>query len=176
MSPQMMSDPADFHIFETRLHPHRSLTRQNFWMLIGFLALINLITSILFVIIGAWPVAGFLGLDVLLIYVAFRANFRAARAYEELCVTPLDVSVSRISERGARKEWHFNPNWVRLEREEMEEFGTQRLSLVSRGRKLEIGSFLGPDAKSDLANHLNLALAEARRGPRFDTSSQPALS
>ena len=58
----------------------------------------------------------------------------------------------------------------RSEREEMEEFGTQRLSLVSRGRKLEIGSFLGPDAKSDLAHDLNLALAEARRGPRFSSA------
>lgn len=166
----MVSDPADVHIFETRLHPHRSLTRQNFWLLILCLGLINLITSAIFVIIGAWPVAGFLGLDVLLVYIAFRINFRSARAYEDLCVTPVDVSVSRISVKGAKSEWHFNPNWVRLEREEMEEFGTQRLSLVSRGRKLEIGSFLGPDAKSDLAKELTSALAEARRGPRFSPS------
>ena len=93
----MNSDLADVHIFETRLQPHRSLSRQNFWLLISFLGLINLITSVMFIIIGAWPIAGFLGLDVVLVYVAFRINFRTARVYEELCVTPIDVSVSRIS-------------------------------------------------------------------------------
>ena len=60
-----------------------------------------------------------------------------------------------------------NPSWVRLERVEHEEFGTQRLALVSRGRSLEVGDLLGPDQKAELANRFSRALALARRGPRL---------
>ncbi len=163
-----MSDhPSDARIFEQRLHPHRSLTKRNFlWLMLAFSA-ISFATTLPFVIMGAWPVAGFMGLDVLIFYFAFRSNFRAARAYEDVCVTPIELLVAKVSARGARREWRFNPAWVRLEREELEEFGTQRLALVSRGRRLEVGGFLGPDAKSDFADGLTRALAEARRGPQF---------
>jgi uncharacterized membrane protein len=54
---------------------------------------------------------------------------------------------------------------VRLDREEHAEFGIERLYLVSRGARLSIGSFLGPDEKASLAQALSAALGEARRGP-----------
>jgi uncharacterized membrane protein len=108
-----------------------------------------------------------MGLDVLGLWVAFRASYRAARAYEELRLTPLELLFARVSRRGARREWRFNPAWVRFERTEHEEFGTQRLALVSRGRSLEVGAFLGPDQKAELANAFSRALALARRGPRL---------
>ena len=53
---------------------------------------------------------------------------------------------------------------VRLDREEHEEFGTQRLDLVSRGDRVEVAGFLGPAAKAELADCLNRALVQARRG------------
>jgi uncharacterized membrane protein len=74
---------------------------------------------------------------------------------------------ARISSRGERKEWRFNPVWVRFERVEHEEFGTQRLALVSRGRSVEVGRFLGPDQKAALAKSFSAALAKARRGPTY---------
>jgi len=63
------------------------------------------------------------------------------------------------------REWVLNPLWVRLDKIEIEEFGIDRLSLVSRGKKLTIGSFLGPDEKADFARELGNALQLARRGP-----------
>jgi uncharacterized membrane protein len=36
--------------------------------------------------IGAWPVVGFLGLDVLIVYLAFRASYAQAQAFEDLDV------------------------------------------------------------------------------------------
>lgn len=123
--------------------------------------------SLPFVLLGAWPVAGFMGVDVALFYFAFRANFNAARAYEDVLVTPFELFFAKVSARGRRAEWRFNPAWVRLEREEHEEFGTQKLALVSRGKSVEIAAFLGPNEKADLAKALSRALADARRGPRF---------
>jgi uncharacterized membrane protein len=122
--------------------------------------------SLPFYLMGAWPIVGFMGLDVLALYIAFRASYRSARAYEELRLTSLELFFARISARGARREWRFNPSWVRFERVEHEEFGTQRLALVSRGRSVEVGAFLGPDQKAELASRFSRALALARRGPR----------
>lgn len=127
----------------------------------------GMVTSLPFVVIGAWPVAGFFGLDVLMVYLAFRASFRAARAYEDISVTPLELQLQKVSLKGVSREWRFNPVWVRLHRQEHEEFGTQRLALVSRGDQVEVAAFLGPDAKTEFADRLGAALGEARRGIRY---------
>jgi uncharacterized membrane protein len=154
-------------LFDRRLTPHRSLGPRGFKILMLACCAVSTVYSLPFYLMGAWPVVGFLGLDVLLIYLAFRANFRAARAYELLRLTSLELFFARVSARGARREWRFNPVWVRFERVEHEEFGTQRLSLVSRGGSVEVGGFLGPDEKAALARSFSAALAEARRGPRY---------
>jgi uncharacterized membrane protein len=117
---------------------------------------------------GAWPVAGFRGLDVLGLYIAFKVNFRSASAYETVEVTPVELVFAKVSAGGRREVWRFNPSWVRLEQETHEEFGTERVALVSRGESVEIGAFLGPEQKAALARDLSRALAAARRGPRFD--------
>ncbi|ACK52197.1 conserved hypothetical protein [Methylocella silvestris BL2] len=163
-SATLPSDPA---LFATRLQPHRSLRAAHFRLLLMAFLAANIITSLPFIFLGAWPVAGFCGLDVALLYVAFKANFRAARAYEDFALTPFDLLVVKVSAAGERAEWRFNPAFVRLEREEHEEFGTLRLALVSRGMSLEVADFLGPGEKANFAGALSRALAEARRGPRY---------
>lgn len=158
---------AERRIFAARLRPHRSLDRRGVSVLLAAVALISTAVSIPFWLVGAWPVVGFFGVDVLLVAIALRANMRAAQAYEDISLSPIELEVAKVSPRGARREWRFNPVWVRLRKEEDEEFGTQRLALVSRGRELEIGAFLGPDAKATFARDFGSALSEARSGPRF---------
>ena len=161
------SDPGSARLLDVRIVPHRSLTAANFRLLMALFALVSVATSVPFVLLGAWPVAGFMGLDVAIFYLAFRASFRSARAYEDIVLTPLELLLAKVTPRGARSEWRFHPVWVRLDREEHAEFGLQRLSIRSRGRSVEIASFLGPDAKADFASKLTRALSEAKRGPRF---------
>jgi uncharacterized membrane protein len=161
------TQPENLRLFSVRLKPHRSLTRRNFHILMAIFSGASFFSTLPFIFLGAWPVAGFMGLDVALFYFAFRANFRAARAYEDVQVTFFELIFAKVSATGQRAEWRFNPAWVRLEREEHEEFGTQRLALVSRGEAVEIGAFLGPEDKADFATGLSRALAEARRGPRY---------
>jgi uncharacterized membrane protein len=123
-------------------------------------------TGVVFILLGAWPVFGFLGLDVLLVYLAFRANYRAANAYEEVTVTASELTVRKVSPRGrVSEEWTANPLWVRLQQDIHEEFGVERLLLISRGERLAIASFLGPKEKQSFAQALNQALFEAKRGP-----------
>jgi hypothetical protein len=162
-----MVDPCDEPILQTRITPHRSLDARGFRLLFALFAGCCVVSSVPFVVLGAWPVAGFLGLDIVLLYGAFRLSYRAARAYEDVTVTPVELSVARVSAAGRRREWRFSPGFVRLEREEMEEYGVTRLDLVSRGRRLEVAAALGPQARADFARDLSGALAQARRGPRF---------
>jgi uncharacterized membrane protein len=130
----------------------------------GFIVLISFLAGLLFLSMGAWPVFGFFGLDALAIYWAFKVNFHRAAAYEEIAVTPSAVHVRRVTHLGAVSEWTFNPLWVRLDIKADDEFGVERLSLVSRGRRLDIASFLGPDEKYSFANALTAALNSAKRG------------
>jgi uncharacterized membrane protein len=160
-------EPLDRPIFVKRLSPHRSLSTAHFRILIAFVGGVSLVASLPFLMVGAWPVVGFMGLGVALLYWAFRVNFNAAAAYEHVLLTALELRLARVSATGQRAEWHFHPSWVRLVREEHEEFGTQRLALVSRGQSVEVAAFLGPAAKAAFADEFSKALMTARRGPRF---------
>jgi uncharacterized membrane protein len=164
----MIGDNCPFpepKIFAATITPHRSLGSTGFLVVMLCIGGLSFACGVLFLLLGAWPVFGFLGLDVLLIYVAFRANFRAARAYEEVTVTATELTVRKISHHGIVREWTLNPLWVRLDRIVHEEFGIERLFLVSRGRRLQIAGFLSPHEKASFAKALSAALGEAKRGP-----------
>jgi uncharacterized membrane protein len=152
-------------IFSALLTPHRSLSPTGFLLFMLVLGGISFTTGIMFLLAGAWPVFGFFGLDVLLVYWAFRLNYRSAKAYEQVTVTPSELTVRKVSHHGRISEWTLNPLWVRLERVVHEEFGIERLFLVSHGRQLPIASFLGPQEKESFAVALAAALGEAKRGP-----------
>jgi uncharacterized membrane protein len=152
-------------LFSAVLTPHRSLGRTGFLVLMLLMGGISFAAGLAFFIAGAWPVIGFLGLDVLLVYVAFRVSYRSAAAYELVTMTPSALTVRKVSHRGHVAEWTLNPVWVRLQRETHDEFGIERLFLVSQGRRLPVATFLGPKEKASFAAALAAALGEAKRGP-----------
>jgi uncharacterized membrane protein len=152
-------------LFSAVITPHRSLSRTGFVLVMLLIGGVSFVGGAMFFFIGAWPIVGFLGLDVLLVYWAFRANYRAARAYEEVTMTPSELRLRKVSHRGKIAEWTLNPVWTRLDRVRHEEFGLLGLFLVSRGWRLAVASFLGPKEKEDFAKELSAALAEAKRGP-----------
>ena len=162
-------DPqAQPKLFSALLTPHRSLSHTGFLVVMAFVSVVSFAAGLAFLLMGAWPVFGFFGLDILVIYWAFRINFRRAQATEEILVTPSELRVRRVSHRGHVAEFVLNPLWVRLDQEVHAEFGIERLYLVSRGRHLAIASFLGPDEKASFAKALTAALQAARRGPTYN--------
>ena len=172
-SDNLAADNAELEptIFSAVITPHRSLGRTGFIVLMAIFGGISFVSGMLFLIAGAWPVFGFFGLDVALLYWAFRLNYRHAAAYEEVRVTPSTLTVRKISHRGQQREWVLNPLWVKLDKESHEEYGIERLLLVSRGKHLVIANFLGPDEKASFAQELGNALNEAKRGvPRTNFS------
>jgi uncharacterized membrane protein len=155
-------------LFSARLTPHRSLNRTGFLVLMAFVAAVSFAAGVAFLLMGAWPVLGFFGLDVLVIYWAFRINFRRAGAVVEISVTPSELRVRRVSHRGHVVEWVLNPLWVRLDQKTHAEFGIERLYLVSSGRRVSVGSFLGADEKASFAKALLAALRTAKRGITYN--------
>ena len=152
-------------LFSATITPHRSLGQTGFLVLMLGFGGVSFLTGVAFLLMGAWPVFGFFGLDVLLLYWAIRLNNRHAAAYEEITVTPSALTVRKVSHHGKAREWVLNPLWVRLDREIIEDFGIARLFLVMRDKQLTVANFLSPSERETFAVALGSAIAEAKRGP-----------
>jgi uncharacterized membrane protein len=164
-----MSTVADETVFEARLTPHRSLGRQGFRVMITLLCASAVFSSIPFIVLGAWPVAGFYGLDVLALFIAFKVNYRRATGAEErVWLSYVELRLSKTSHRGETAEWRFNPLWSRLSLDEDADFGALRLCVVSGRETVPIGDFLAPPQRRNLAEALSAALVKAKRGPSFE--------
>lgn len=126
--------------------------------------LCSVVASVPFVVMGAWPVAGFFGLDILALYVAFRLSFARAAAFEEIEVTSVSLMLRKVSHTGEQAEWRFNPLWTSLLREIDADFGLLRLSLASQGQMVPVGEALSAAERESFAAALAAALGAARRG------------
>ncbi|MCQ0988491.1 DUF2244 domain-containing protein [Jiella marina] len=149
-------------IFRALLTPYRSLGRTGFTVLMIFFCLVSLVTGLAFWLNGAWPVIGFFGLDVVILWWAFAASYRSGRATEEVCVTRTDLAIRKTSPRGEVREEHHNPFWARFKVNRHEEIGITRMSVDSRERSTEIGSFLNPDDRESFADAFRKALLTAK--------------
>jgi uncharacterized membrane protein len=156
-------DASNSKGWEATLTPHRSLTRQGFLLVMMLVAAVNLVVGGLFMAIGAWPVAGFAGLDVLIIWWAFRANFADARRMERISITEHELVFDRLRENRPPEQQRFVRRWVRVELEEDRERELiGRLMLVSGASRISVGEFLGPEERKTLAAALKSALAIPR--------------
>lgn len=158
------TEAADEPIFSARLVPYRSLGKNGFWILMGVVASMWLGTGAFFLAMGAWPVFGFFGLDVVLLYGAFRLNYRAARACELVSVSRTALDIVKITPSGRSVSHHFNPFWARLRVSRHEEIGITDMAVESQGQRVPIGTFLNPDDRESFANAFGRALATARAG------------
>ncbi|ESR26089.1 DUF2244 domain-containing protein [Lutibaculum baratangense] len=156
--------PPDQLIFNAVITPHRSLSPRGFLLLMGTIGLAGFGTGLVFFAMGAWPVMGFMGLDIALVYWAFRANYRAARARETVILTGRQIIVRRASHSGARAEWTFNPYWTKLDIRRDAEGEVEAVAFVSRGRSVRVAEWLSPKERDSFARALQAALSEARSG------------
>jgi uncharacterized membrane protein len=146
--------------FSAVLTPHRSLGPKGFMVLMTAVCVVSFGTGLFFYLLGAWPVMGFMGLDVALIYIAFKLNFRALRLYETVDLTNDALTVTRVAPSGKAESWSFNPYWVRLTlRPRLGR--SSELTLISHGKRLVFASFLTDEEREDFAAALSTALSSA---------------
>jgi uncharacterized membrane protein len=169
-SPQSRAEQSA-NAFRAVLHAHRSLSQNGFLILMLFVGGVSFVTGVAFWLMGAWPVFGFFGLDVLAIYFAFRINYRDGLAHEVVELTPDILKLTRVSPTGNKRSFDFNPYWVRVRLAEWPD-GRTNLSLASHGRDFEFGKLLNHDERREFAKVLERALNAVRSG--MPTQAQPA--
>lgn len=157
--------PQD-HPFRWVLTPHRSLTQAGFLTLMILFGGVSFVAGLVFLLMGAWPVLGFFGLDVLILYVAFRLNYRAGRAYETLEVDAGSTDLTRVNPAGRRQRFQFPTAWVRVNLSEGVD-GRTELSLSHHRRAVVFARFLTDDERREFSSELKSALVTARGGPRI---------
>lgn len=159
-------------LFDAVLHPHHSLGPAGVRLVIGVVVVASTALSLVFLVIGAWPVVGFFGLDVLLVWWAFRANDRARRVYERVRLTDAELTVQRVAWMRPDRRWSFQPYWLRVRMDDPPRHESQ-VTLSSHGRMVTVGAFLTPEERLDFANALRDALRAWRRGPCAPAGPEP---
>ncbi len=147
-------------LFDAFLHPNRSLSHRGFKVLMAAAVGVSLVLGLIFLSMGAWPVFGFYGLEVLVIYLALRRNYRSGLVYEKVRLTSDQLTVERGDVRGAQGAWSFQPHWLKVTIDDPVRHESQ-LTLSSHGRSVVLGAFLSPEERLDLAKALRAALHQA---------------
>ena len=148
------------------LHPHRSLSPRGFLLMMSLISLVSFTVGIVFFLMGAWPVFGFFGLDVALIYCAFKLNYRSGLEYETVDLSPDILTLTHIYPSGKRDVFEFNPYWARVRCTVDQPDGRTSLWLSAQGKAVRFGKFLTDDERRDFADTLSGALVTTR-GSRF---------
>lgn len=149
-------------LFDALLYPNRSLPNAGFVAVMTVVIGVNATLGVLFFLLGAWPIIGFAGLDVLLVWIAFRLSYRQGRLHERVRVTPDALWVSRVLPSGHETRWLLQPYWTRVfVKRPIDEESAVRVS--SKGRTLVLGAFLSPEERGAFAEALQEAIARACR-------------
>lgn len=154
---------ADAPLFSALLTPHRSLSKNGFVILMAVSGAFLLVQAIFFLATGAWPIAAFLGLDLLALYIAFKLNYRAAREHEEVRVSRTELLIRKVKPSGRATDHRYNPFWARFKVSRHEEIGITEMIVSGEGRSTPIGAFLNPDDRETFAEAFANALSKARR-------------
>ena len=160
---QTQAEPGAFRAVLT---PYRSLGPSGFLILMIALGAMSFVTCVVFLVAGAWPVLAFFGVDVLLVYIAFRLNYRSGRLYETVDLTPARLTLTRVHPSGRQEQFDCNPYWARVNLREWPD-GRTALSVAAQGTELAFARFLTDDERRDLASALREALLAARGGVRI---------
>jgi len=158
--PDPVAEDKDFR-FHALLYPNRSLSSDGFKRVLALIVGANLLNAIIYLTVGAWPVAFFCGVDILVVWLAFKISYAQGRRHERVMLTDDALWVSRVLPSGHETRWKLSPFWVRLHIQRPVEHETQ-LKLTEKGRTLIIGSFLSPKERGELADALDRALTDAR--------------
>jgi uncharacterized membrane protein len=149
-------------LFAATLTPHRSLTPAGKRMVIGLVAALALVPGLIFYVAGAWPVVGFMGADVLAIWVALTVSMRGGKAYEVITLWPASLELRKVDAKGGEEILRFTPAAVRFLVDRDYNERVTALWFKADDRKVPVGAFLSTDEKLSLSKVFGTALRKAR--------------
>jgi len=157
----LMSEPLKNKFeYSALLTPNRSLSPQGFLIFMVLISIVCFTTGFVFMLMGAWPVMGFMGLDVLLVYWAFRRNYYDAKIFETIDLTSNELVLERVYPSGRRQSWVFNPFWIKVGLEEHSS-GATKMHIKSHGKTLTFGQFLSDDERREFTAVLRQEIRSA---------------
>ncbi|WP_203291121.1 DUF2244 domain-containing protein [Maricaulis parjimensis] len=157
---------------EAELAPNRSLANPAFIALMASISLISFTAGLFYMALGAWPVLPFFGLDVFLVWLAFRISYRDGRAREYVRVDGRDIEVVRQLPTGHRRRYRLPTAWVTLRLIDPKAHHAQ-VALTAHGRALVLGQFLSPPERGAFAKALEKAIHAARQSLSSAEAQEP---
>ena len=144
-------------LYEISLYPYRSLNKTGFFLLMLALGLISFTAGVIFMLKGAWPVFGFFGLDVLLVYIFFKINFRSGKKKEIIILTENQLIIEFYNEKKISKTHYLDANWLKIN---LTKFKNEisKLKISSKNKSVIVGSFLRYKEKKNIVKSLKTAL------------------
>ncbi|MFN3313791.1 MAG: DUF2244 domain-containing protein [Hyphomonas sp.] len=156
-----MNETAETIYMDAVLTPNRSLSPQGFRNTILAIGAGLGLMSLMFLSIGAFPVLGFFGLDLLAIWFALRWSIRKQQEETHVRVTAKALTLHHRDAKGREKHAELPSAFTRVEMDEP--VGPQSWLRIEHGNSAwVIGRFLTPDERAAFAGALRGALAAAR--------------
>ena len=144
-------------LYKITLYPYRSLNKKGFFLLMFVLATFSFIAGVMFMLKGAWPVFGFFGLDVLLVYIFFKINFRSGKKKEIIILTKNNLIIKIYNSEKILKTFKLDPGWLKINLIKLKNH-TSKLQISSKNKSIIVGSFLRHQEKIDVIYSLEKAL------------------
>lgn len=162
-----MSGARETILFEATSTPPAGLSARGMRWLCGLAAAVAMVPAVIFAWLGAWPVLGFIGVELVVVLGLVALHRRWSRAaVESVLLTEGRLVIRRADGRGGVEQAQLEPYWAQVTLEETAGGGTA-LHVSARGRSVELGRFLAPEEKRALADALQAALRRYRN-PVFD--------
>ena len=111
------------------------------WGLLLF-GVVCLLVGLVFMFLGAQPVLGFMGLEVVLLYTVYKFCEGSARQSEHVTVSEDHFIIRTIDRHGCLSLARFDPRWTDLRIVSHDSGGG--LIVSSKGRPRRVGGFLDP--------------------------------
>jgi uncharacterized membrane protein len=154
--------PSGIRYMDASIRPNKALSERGLTVVMLALMSISFVAGVSFLLIGAWPVVGFFGLDIILVWWALRHTARRLdKQHETVTILSEMIHVSRTDARGAVRHWTVSPAFARVSVEEKEDFPPE-VSLICGGQGLSLGAALAPSERRDLARAMEQAIWKAR--------------
>ncbi len=150
------------------LAPNCSLTPTGARLFFVCTCLFSLAFAMIFVSMGFWPVLPFWALEMLALGLALHASMQRRRYTQTVTITDSQISLVTRSRRGEAKQ-EFARHWAKVRlRSPRTRLYPSRLTIESRGRAFEVGSFLCEEERCLLAERLRSLVGGMNESPPLE--------
>ena len=147
------------YYLDIKIYRNQSLTTRGLYILMFFITIPASYLGISFYVLGAWPVLGFMGFEILLIYIAFKILFYNNKFYEHIILDSEKLNILFKKKNKIIKKIELEPTWVQVKIEKIYE-NEDTLIVSSHGKKIILANYLIPEERLKLAGKIKSGLRE----------------